>query len=125
MTSPASSPLLKSPTSPVPDRRTPAQQGPRRDGGVLEEGRPAGRPSSSSTTDQTAGAQGDGRQAIAWLTVAAPTSWRRVSTARSWCRCGYERTAVGTREVLRLIEAHTAHRDDCPLRNPTGARKAA
>jgi hypothetical protein len=112
-------------TSPAPDRQPPARQQPGPGGGVLGMGRPSGRPSCSSTTDQPASARGDGRQAIAWLTITAPTSWRRVSTARSWCRCGYERTATGTRNVLRLIEAHTAHRDQCPLRNDTGTRKAA
>jgi hypothetical protein len=125
MTNHPGSPPIKSLSNPPTDQRTPATPHPVPDPCGLEGRRPEGRPSCSSTTDQPAGAPGDGRQAIAWLTITAPTSWRRVPTARSWCRCGYERTATGTRAVLRLIEGHTAHRDHCPLRNPTGTRKAA
>ncbi|MFI2298269.1 hypothetical protein ACH5AL_05390 [Actinacidiphila glaucinigra] len=68
---------------------------------------------------------GDGRTPVAWLTVSAPTSWRRVATARSWCACGFDRKATGKADVLRLIDTHTAHRDVCPLRTETVRRKAA
>lgn len=67
----------------------------------------------------------DGRTPVAWLTVSAPTSWRRTSTARSWCACGFDRKATGKADVLRLIDTHTAHRDICPLRTETVRRKAA
>ncbi|MFC9947256.1 hypothetical protein [Streptomyces pratensis] len=57
---------------------------------------------------------GDGRYAIAWLTISAPRG--AVPTATSICACGRNRFAVGHRKVLALIEDHTRHRDLCPLR---------
>ena len=33
--------------------------------------------------------------------------------------------AVGRDDVLALVEAHTAHRDTCPLRNPAPERRQA
>ncbi|WP_416972426.1 hypothetical protein [Streptomyces sp. 4F14] len=66
---------------------------------------------------------GDGRHPVAWLTVTAPRG--ATPTARSWCACGRDRSAVGARRVLALIADHTAHRDTCPLRNPQEGRPAA
>lgn len=66
-----------------------------------------------------------GRTPIAWLTVSAPTSWRRAAVARSWCACGHDRKATGKADVLHLIDAHTAHPDVCPLRARNERRKAA
>lgn len=62
---------------------------------------------------------------MAWLHVSAPTSWRRAAVARSWCACGRDRKATGKAAVLRLIDAHTAHRDFCPLRTRDQRRNAA
>ncbi|GAA3372953.1 hypothetical protein GCM10020367_30980 [Streptomyces sannanensis] len=67
--------------------------------------------------------QGDGRYPVAWLHVCAPKG--AVPTATSRCACGHDRSAVGRRKVLMLIDAHTAHRDVCPLRNPQEGRTAA
>ncbi|MDQ0941791.1 hypothetical protein QFZ67_003496 [Streptomyces sp. V1I1] len=69
--------------------------------------------------------QGDGRYPIAWLRVTAPTSWCRIALGHAWCRCGFERSAKGKSDVLRLIETHAAHRDVCPLRTPQEGRTAA
>ncbi|MGW1150608.1 hypothetical protein ACWD45_04975 [Streptomyces rubiginosohelvolus] len=55
------------------------------------------------------------RQAVRWLHVVAPPSFSALVSARSWCQCGYERTARGRSGVLALIDAHTAHPDSCPL----------
>lgn len=68
---------------------------------------------------------GDGRTPAACLHVSAPTSWRRVAVARSWCACGHDRKATGKAAVLRLIDAHTAHRHSCPLRTRDQRRNAA
>lgn len=68
---------------------------------------------------------GDGRTPVAWLHVSAPTSWRRTAVARSWCACGHDRKATGKANVLRLIDAHTAHSNICPLRNRDQRRNAA
>ncbi|MFJ2290465.1 hypothetical protein ACIOG7_01910 [Streptomyces sp. NPDC087894] len=57
---------------------------------------------------------GDGRYAIAWLTISAPRG--AVPTATSVCACGRNRFAAGHRKALALIEDHTRHRDLCPLR---------
>ncbi|MEE6269506.1 hypothetical protein V2E29_28225 [Streptomyces diastatochromogenes] len=46
-------------------------------------------------------------------------------TATSKCLCGWDRSAVGQRRVLALIEAHTAHRDTCPLRTHQEGTEAA
>jgi hypothetical protein len=67
--------------------------------------------------------QSDGRYPIAWLHISAPRG--ATPTARSTCLCCWDRSAVGHRKVHALIEAHTAHRDECPLRTPREGRPAA
>lgn len=57
---------------------------------------------------------GDGRYAIAWLTISAPRG--AVPTATSVCACGRNRFAAGHRKALALVEDHTRHRDLCLLR---------
>uniref|UniRef100_A0AAU1LQN0 Uncharacterized protein n=1 Tax=Streptomyces sp. NBC_00148 TaxID=2903626 RepID=A0AAU1LQN0_9ACTN len=57
---------------------------------------------------------GDGRYALAWLTISAPRG--AVPTATSVCACGRNRFAAGHHKALALIEDHTRHRDLCPLR---------
>ncbi|MDG5807479.1 hypothetical protein P9869_33410 [Streptomyces ossamyceticus] len=58
---------------------------------------------------------GDGRYPVAWLHIVAPRG--AVPTATSKCLCGWDRSAVGHRKVLALIDDHAAHRDTCPLRS--------
>ncbi|MEI7029295.1 hypothetical protein V9U70_00135, partial [Streptomyces pratensis] len=60
-------------------------------------------------------------QPVRWLDVVAPPSFSALVSARSWCRCGFERTARGRSGVLALIEAHTAHPESCPLLNTEGS----
>jgi hypothetical protein len=67
----------------------------------------------------------DGRWAIAWLHISAPSHRGAVPTAKSVCACGRDRMAVGHRKVLALIEAHTVHQGECPLRSNTETRNAA
>ncbi|MET7715269.1 hypothetical protein [Streptomyces sp. NPDC005407] len=62
----------------------------------------------------------DGQYPVAWLHITAPPSWSVVPSGRSWCRCGYDRTAMGRTAVLLLVEAHTAHREECPLLHTEG-----
>lgn len=64
----------------------------------------------------------DGRYPVAWLHITAPKG--AIPTATSKCACGWDRSAVGRHNVLALIEAHTAHRENCPLRT-TEERDAA
>ncbi len=66
---------------------------------------------------------GDGRYPVAWLHNSAPRG--AVPTVTSKCLCGWDRSAIGHARVTALIEAHTAHRDTCPLRNPQEGRAAA
>ncbi|PCG82735.1 hypothetical protein CIB93_28310 [Streptomyces sp. WZ.A104] len=63
-------------------------------------------------------------QPVRWLRVVAPPSFSALVSARSWCRCGYERTARGRSGVLALIEAHTTHPESCPLLNTEGSKAA-
>ncbi|MFH8480293.1 hypothetical protein [Streptomyces sp. NPDC018055] len=63
-------------------------------------------------------------QPVRWLDIVAPPSFSALVSARSWCRCGYERTARGRSGVLALIEAHTAHPESCPLLNFEGSKAA-
>lgn len=65
----------------------------------------------------------DGRYPVAWLHIRAPRG--ATPTATSTCLCGRDRSAVGRRKVLTLIDDHTAHRDHCPLRTPQEGRNAA
>ncbi|MFE8962100.1 hypothetical protein [Streptomyces iakyrus] len=67
--------------------------------------------------------QADDRCPVAWLHISAPRG--AVPTATSTCRCGRDRSAVGHRKVLALIDDHTAHRDTCPLRTNHEGRQAA
>ncbi|WP_369248081.1 hypothetical protein [Streptomyces sp. R41] len=67
--------------------------------------------------------QGDGRYPVAWLHISAPQS--AIPTATSRCLCGWDRSAVGHRKVLALIDDHTAHRTNCPLRTTQEGRAAA
>ncbi|RXS59702.1 hypothetical protein EST54_29170 [Streptomyces sioyaensis] len=45
-----------------------------------------------------------------------------IPTATSTCLCGRDRSAVGHRKVLALIEDHHAHRTTCPWRH-SGTRE--
>ncbi|MCT9090489.1 hypothetical protein N4G70_16690 [Streptomyces sp. ASQP_92] len=65
----------------------------------------------------------DGRRPVAWLHIGAPRG--AVPTATSKCLCGRDRSAVGHRRVLALIDDHTAHLDRCPLCAPREGRTAA
>lgn len=71
--------------------------------------------------------QDTGTPATAWAAQALDVKmpFRRTPTARSTCPCGRDRTARGTQEVRALIEAHTHHRTECPLRNAPERRTAA
>ncbi|MBV9022498.1 MAG: hypothetical protein JO362_01530, partial [Streptomycetaceae bacterium] len=60
----------------------------------------------------------------AWLRISTPTTWRETATAESWCHCGHHHTATGKPDVLRLIDAHNAHREQCPFSNPEGRTAA-
>ncbi|WEB41356.1 hypothetical protein MOV08_20145 [Streptomyces yunnanensis] len=66
---------------------------------------------------------GDGRYPVAWLHIMAPRG--ATPTVTSKCLCGWDRSAVGQRRVLALIEAHTAHRATCPLRATQEGTEAA
>ncbi|MEC4018861.1 hypothetical protein [Streptomyces sp. H27-D2] len=65
----------------------------------------------------------DGPYPIAWLHVVMPRD--ATSTATSKCACGRDRSAIGQRRVLALIDDHTAHRDLCPLRTHQEGRNVA
>ncbi|GHE36730.1 hypothetical protein GCM10018785_02980 [Streptomyces longispororuber] len=67
--------------------------------------------------------RGDGRFPVAWLCICAPRG--AIPTATSKCLCGRDHSAVGHTKVLALIEAHTAHRDTCPLRSNQEGGQAA
>ncbi|MGW2281988.1 hypothetical protein [Streptomyces sp. NPDC001770] len=64
------------------------------------------------------------REAVRWLHIVAPASSAALAAARSWCRCGYERTARGRYDVLALIAAHARHPDACPLLSREGSKAA-
>ncbi|MFC9240905.1 hypothetical protein ACFTZK_31270 [Streptomyces decoyicus] len=66
--------------------------------------------------------QGDGRHPIAWLHVTAP-GHGAIPTATSKCLCGRDRSAVGQRKVLALIEDHHTHRTTCPFRRSGDVEK--
>ncbi|MEV7344791.1 hypothetical protein [Streptomyces sp. NPDC093544] len=67
--------------------------------------------------------RGDGRYAVAWLTIRTP--YGATPTATSTCLCGWDRSATGHADVWALTAAHEAHRDTCPLRTPQEGRAAA
>jgi len=115
MNRPAAARLKSLPAPHRPPAADPAAPGPA-GGGRQDVGR---RPSASRSGPR----RGDGRYPIAWLHLAAPGRGA-VPTARSWCQCGHDRSAVGAARVLALIDAHTAHRSACPLRT-TESRTAA
>ncbi|WP_078605440.1 hypothetical protein OG337_20605 [[Kitasatospora] papulosa] len=87
-----------------------AKPAPTGTGGGAAKGVAEGVPTAVRPDQQT----GDGRYAIAWLTISAPRG--AVPTATSVCACGRNRFAAGHRKALALIEDHTRHRDLCPLR---------
>ncbi|MFI1679785.1 hypothetical protein [Streptomyces sp. NPDC020607] len=60
---------------------------------------------------------------MAWLHIRAPR--KATPTATSVCECGHNRSAVGRGKVLALIQAHAAHREQCPLRAPQEGRNTA
>lgn len=64
------------------------------------------------------------RQVVRWLHIIAPPSFNAIVSARSWCRCGYDRTAKGRSGVLALVEAHNRHPEHCPLLNLEGSKAA-
>ncbi|MFE5936033.1 hypothetical protein ACFQ69_11665 [Streptomyces sp. NPDC056470] len=66
----------------------------------------------------------DGPRIVGMLHVCLPNS-RATPTATSRCDCGRNRSAVGQRQVLALVNDHIAHRAVCPLLNPTEGRTAA
>ncbi|MET4673777.1 hypothetical protein ABID94_006700 [Streptomyces sp. PvR018] len=84
----------------------------------------AGRPLRLVRPDKNPPTPNGPRQVLRWLDVVAPPSFSALVSARSWCRCGYERTARGRSGVLALIEAHTAHPESCPLLNTEGSEAA-
>ncbi|MER5298957.1 hypothetical protein ABT039_05775 [Streptomyces lasiicapitis] len=67
--------------------------------------------------------RGDGRFPVAWLHISAHRG--ATPTATSKCMCGRDRSAIGRRKVLALINDHTAHRASCLLRTPQEGRNAA
>ncbi len=66
---------------------------------------------------------GDGRHVNGWLHVVAPQG--AIPTATSVCDCGRNRSAVGRKHVIALVEDHTAHRDLCPLRTASQEGRTA
>ncbi|WBB58470.1 hypothetical protein O7599_22880 [Streptomyces sp. WMMC500] len=89
---------------------------------MKDDGRQAVLSALPAASQRTGPATGDRRVIVAWLRIHAP--YGATPTATSTCRCGRDCRAAGRAKVLALIEAHTAHRDACPLRSPEG-RKAA
>ncbi|MEU4953938.1 hypothetical protein [Streptomyces lavendulae] len=66
----------------------------------------------------------DGRYVVAVLHICALRG--AVPTATSTCECGHNRSAVGQRQVLALVQLHTDHRAACPLgRIATAHRRKA
>ncbi|MGX1884451.1 hypothetical protein [Streptomyces sp. NPDC055287] len=78
-----------------------------------------GVPSSVRPAPQT----GDGRYVSGLLHVVAPQGV--IPTATSVCDCGRNRSAVGRKQVIALVEDHTAHRDLCPLRTASQEERTA
>ena len=60
-----------------------------------------------------------GVRVVGVLHIVAPGR-ATVPTATSRCSCGRDRSAVGQRQVLALIDDHTAHRAMCPLLTSEG-----
>ncbi|WP_340559409.1 hypothetical protein [Streptomyces sp. GSL17-111] len=113
------SPRLKSLTTTPDTPRAAEPSGPSRAVGA---GKVVGRKAVRSAfgTDQ----QPDGgRFPRAWLRITAPSG--AAPSARFGCACGHRQSAIGRTRVLALIDAHTAHRATCPLRNHTERRTAA
>lgn len=118
MTTPTNAPL-KSPTNQpvVPAAAKPAA--PQTTVGEPKDAARKGVPTAVRPDPQA----GDGRYPVAWLHITAPRG--AVPTATSKCTCGQDRSAIGHRKVLVLIEDHTAHRDICPLRTMFHEGRAA
>ncbi|MEV4993131.1 hypothetical protein [Streptomyces niveus] len=82
-----------------------------------------GRPSQPVRRDPQAST---GRtEVVGWLRIVAPPTWAAKVSGHSWCRCGYDRTAIGRAAVQQLVQNHTEHRDHCPLLVPAEGRVAA
>ncbi|MEV0527854.1 hypothetical protein AB0I66_30955 [Streptomyces sp. NPDC050439] len=117
-------PDLKSlPSTPPRPNSADRTEHPDREGGrkdVARQGVLSARPLEQHPSSPPAG---DGRYPVAWLHIRAPRG--ATPTATSTCLCGRDRSAVGRRKVLALIDDHTAHRDQCPLRTPQEGRNAA
>lgn len=54
-------------------------------------------------------------EVVGWLRIVAPPDWSAKVCGQSWCRCGYDRTAIGRAAVQQLVQDHTDHREHCPL----------
>ncbi|BBC34592.1 hypothetical protein SGFS_058860 [Streptomyces graminofaciens] len=121
MTTPRPHPAGKS-TTPTPDQPHAAEPAdPATGRSAPTDVARKGAPSALRPDPQT----GDGRYPVAWLHIQAPRRRGAEPTATSKCLCGWDRSAVGQRRVLALIETHTAHRDICPLRSNQEGRTAA
>ncbi|MFC9844334.1 hypothetical protein ACFWFF_24725 [Streptomyces sp. NPDC060223] len=117
MSTPSPTPLKSLPSTPSdPGAATQAALGP-------AVGEPKGGAEGVISAHRLDPPQGDGRYPVAWLHIAAPRG--AVPTATSKCLCGRDRSAVGKARVLALIDDHTAHRDECPLRTTQEGRAAA
>ncbi|WP_406512742.1 hypothetical protein OG851_27095 [Streptomyces sp. NBC_00161] len=113
-------PRLEGPTS-TPTRISSAELAPAQDGSGAPKVVAEGVPSSVRPDPQA----DDGRRPVAWLHIVAPPSFSDPARARSWCACGYERTAIGRPGVLQLVQNHNQHRTVCPLLNQHERRAAA
>ncbi|WP_412076712.1 hypothetical protein ACLF6K_15830 [Streptomyces xanthophaeus] len=113
-------PRLEGPTS-RPAGSSPAEPATAPDGSSAPKVVAEGVPSSVRPDPQA----DDGRRPAAWLHIVAPPSFGAPARARSWCACGYERTAIGRPGVLQLVQNHNQHRTVCPLLNQHDRRTAA
>ncbi|MEU5001030.1 hypothetical protein [Streptomyces sp. NPDC021622] len=117
---------MSAPTRPPLKSITPAPTGPRRAEQAAPRtavGEPKGVAEGVLSALLPDPPRGDGRFPVAWLHIVAPKG--AVPTATSRCLCGRDRSAVGHRKVLALIDDHAAHREACPLRTPQEGRAAA
>lgn len=116
----AHSPHLKSLT-PTTDRTGPAEPAP----GPAAGGAPKVAAEGALSSVRPDPHPADERQPIAWLHIIAAPDWSMPPRAFSRCDCGRYESARGRARVLALIDAHTAHRDLCPLRRPASERNRA
>ncbi|AZK94848.1 MULTISPECIES: hypothetical protein [Streptomyces] len=112
-------PSLKSITS-SPGGPRPAEPAPASEGRSAPKGVAEGVPSALLPDPHPAT---DGRRIVGGLRVTAPRGTD--PTATSWCACGRDRSAIGHRRVLALIDDHTHHRTVCPHQHPQEGRAAA